>query len=453
MDFLGWMTLVGGLLLSMALASAFRHRLPVATSAVYLAVGILLGPLAFGLLRIDVRQGPSWLERLTEVAVILSLFVSGLKLRLPFRDPAWRAAYLLAGPVMVGSILGVAAFAHLALGLPLALATLLGAILAPTDPVLASAVAVNEASDKDRVRYALSGEAGLNDGTAFPFVMFGLLWAQHGSLGAWTGTWLVHRLLWAIPAALLLGLALGFGVGRLMIALRHRQQETVAPSDFLALALVALSYVGAERIGARGFLATFAAGLGLRRAELMVVKETPHPEVKEGPSEDHPPAEHLVPAHADQESLKEPAVAAGTLVAEAISFGETAERLLEVLLVVIVGVAVAVQWDARAIPLALVLFLVIRPVCTWLLLRTASTSRLQTALLSWFGIRGIGSVYYLAFALGHGVTGAAATSLSDLTISVIALSILLHGLSAQPVLAAYERWSGGPERCRAGGRR
>src|SRR5918997_3517978 len=179
---------------------------------------------------------------------------------------------------MLVTILGVTLCARLFFGLDTATALLLGAVLAPTDPVLAGAVKVNSAADHDRMRYGLSGEAGLNDGMAFPFVIFALLWAEHGGAGEWIMTWGLHRLLWAVPAGLPLGFVLGRGVGRLAIWLRSHQQDTGAPSDFLALALIALSYVAAEAIGAWGFLATFAAGVGLRHAELHVSRESPHPD-------------------------------------------------------------------------------------------------------------------------------------------------------------------------------
>jgi NhaP-type Na+/H+ or K+/H+ antiporter len=449
MNFLGWMSLCGGLLLLMALSSAYLRRLPVSTSAIYLGVGLAIGPLGFGWLRIDLQDAAPWVERLTEVAVIVSLFVGGLKLRLPVRDPAWRAAFRLAGPVMLASILGVALVARVGLGLDTAVALLLGAVLAPTDPVLAGAVSVNSAADHDRLRYGLSGEAGLNDGLAFPFVIFALLWGAHGGAGGWLGAWAVHRLAWAVPAALLLGYALGTGVGRLAVWLRHRHRDPAAPNDFLALALIALAYVGAEAVAAWGFLAVFAAGVGVRRAEVAVVEKTPHPEVSGAPPAPqapstggpvpHPPAEALVAAQVDADDLREPAVAAGVLVAETLSFGDTLERLLEVLLVLLVGVCLARHWDLRAVPLALALFVVIRPVSTVLLLAQTPTTPMQRGLMGWFGIRGIGSLYYLSYALSHGVSGHAAADASGLTVSVVALSVLAHGVTAQPVLTRYER--------------
>jgi NhaP-type Na+/H+ and K+/H+ antiporters len=449
MSFLGWMAFGGAVLLLMALSSAYLRNLPISTSVVYLALGAAIGPLAAGWLQIDLRTDLPWFERLTEVAVIVALFVGGLKLRLPLRDPAWNAAYRLAGPVMLASVAGVALCAHLLLGLDPGTAILAGAVLAPTDPVLANMVKVDSAADRDRMRYGLSGEAGLNDGAAFPFVIFALLWREHGGPGDWIAGWTLHRLAWAVPAGLVLGFALGRVVGRFAIKLRSRQQDTGAPSDFLALALIALSYVGAEIIGAWGFLATFAAGVGLRHAELHVTRETPHPEHADGlppaaeaPAQGiaaHPPPEHMVGANVGAEELREPAVAAGVLVAETISFGDTAERMLEVLLVVLVGVLLSSHWSLRAIPLALLLMFVIRPLATHLLLVGSPTSRAQRHVMGWFGIRGIGSLYYLSYALSHGVTGGAAAALASVTISTIALSILLHGISARPILVRYER--------------
>ena len=449
MSFLGWMAFAGVVLLLMALSSAYRRNLPVSTSAIYLAIGVAIGPLGAGWLRIDFRGEAIWLERLTEVAVVVALFVGGLKLRLPLRDPAWIAAFRLAGPVMLASIAGVALCAHLLLGLDPAAAILLGAVLAPTDPVLANAVKVDSAADRDRMRYGLSGEAGLNDGAAFPFVVLALLWAEHGGLGAWIGGWALHRLVWAVPAGLLLGFGLGRAVGRYAITLRSRQQDTGAPSDFLALALIALSYVGAEAIGAWGFLATFAAGVGLRHAELHISRESPHPEHAATPAAParttgehvaaHPPPEHLVGAKVEAEELREPAVAAGVLVAETISFGDTVERILEVLLVVLVGVCLSSHWSLRAVPLALLLVVVIRPLATRILLAGSPTTVVQRHLMGWFGVRGIGSLYYLSYALNHGVTGATAAELANVTISTVALSILLHGTSARPILGWYER--------------
>ena len=323
MSFLEWTALTSGVLLLMALASSYVRDLPITTSAVYLALGFVMGPVGLGLLSLDVIEGALYVERITEVAVIVALFVGGLKLRLSWRDPAWYAAFALAGPVMILTIAGIAAVAHLGLGFPLAASLLLGAVLAPTDPVLASAVAVADADDRDRMRYGISGEAGLNDGMAFPFVVLALAWGPEGGAGTWLFEWAGLRLAWAVPAALALGYVLGRVVGRLAILLRARQRDATAPSDLLALALIGVAYVCAEAIGAWGFLAVFAAGLGLRSAEVHTVAESPHPDADlEAIAADddvvHPPAEAMVAARVPANALEEPAVAAGVLVSETL---------------------------------------------------------------------------------------------------------------------------------------
>ncbi|SOD22437.1 cation:proton antiporter [Nitrosomonas ureae] len=465
MNFIQWMGLVGALLLLMGLSSAYIHRLPISTSTIYLATGLLISSVGFDLIDVNFVEWAVWFEHLTEIAVIVSLFISGLKLRLPLKNPAWTAAYRLAAPVMLACIAGVAWYAHFVFGFDWASAFLLGAVLAPTDPVLASTVSVNHASDHDRMRYGLSGEAGFNDGAAFPFVIFALMWMEYGELGGWVGGWALHYLIWAIPAGLLLGYFLGKGIGRLAIWLRNRHGDRGGASDFLALALIALSYAGAETIFAWGFLAAFAAGLGFRRAEIKVVNENPAIEyennnksnksndsdlaveinkvgesqvVAEHESIAHPPAEEFVGRKLDKEELKQPSKAAGIVVAEIISFGDTAERLLEAMLVVLVGISLALYWDGRAVLLAFTLFIVIRPLAMLLFLIKTPTGKVQRLMIGWFGIRGIGSLYYLSYSLNHGLTDKIDDTVG-ITLSIVALSILIHGISSQPILNYYER--------------
>ena len=439
LSFTQWLALLGCLLLALSLASSFVQRLPISSSSLYLGLGFVLGPRVLGLLELRLSAHNPWFERLTEVAVVVALFISGLKLRLPLKHEAWAAVWRLAGPVMVACIAGIALLAHYGLGLAAPYALLLGAVLAPTDPVLAGAVSVSDAADKDRVRYALSGEAGLNDGTAFPFVVVALEWLrQRGAGGQWLVRWALVDVLWAVGAALGVGYFMGVTFGRWAIQLRSRHRDTEAPSDFVALALIALAYTAAHLLHAWGFLAVFAAGVGLRRAELGVVAETPHPEVTTH-ALTHPPAEHLVGARVQAQELEAPAVAAGVLVSETISFGGTLERLLELTLVTLVGAAVGSYWDSRALLIAAVLFFALRPLTTYLLLRGTGTSPLQKVMIGWFGIRGIGSLYYLAYALSHGLDERAAVELASLTLSVITVSIVLHGSSATPLLDFYKR--------------
>lgn len=444
MNFLEWMAVLGILLLILALASAFLRWLPITTSLIYLGFGVLIGQLGIGLWEMEFLHIAGWMEHLTEVAVLVSLFVSALKLRMPLRHPAWKSAYVLAGPVMLACIGGVTLLCHYVFGLSWGVAVLIGAILAPTDPVLASLVQVNDARDSDRLRYGLSGEAGFNDGTAFPFVVFGLMLIAQGQLEAdWVGEWALHRLLWAVPAGLLIGFLLGKLVGRVAIYLRARHTDTaMSPNDSLALALIALAYVGAQLAGAWGFLAVFAAGLGLRHAEIAAADDS------ETPSEEliNDAVPHLSEGGLAPRALslddRQPRVAAGVLMGDVLAFGGQLERSLEVLLVTMLGVLVSVHWDWRAVPLGLALFLLIRPLSVMLLMPRRYLDRGQCLTAGWFGIRGIGSLYYLSYAVTHGLLPDEAQTIIGMVLSVVALSIVLHGLSTQPLLRRYERSRG-----------
>ena len=441
MSFILCMTVFGVLLMLLALTSSYLRWLPVTTSAVCLAFGAGIGPWGLDLVQLDIRDARHWLERLTEVAVLFSLFNTGIKLRLSLHRKAWHSAYLLAGPVMLASILGVCLVAHYLLEVPWAIALLLGAMLSPTDPVLAGLVQVNNAQDFDRVRFGLSGEAGLNDGTAFPFVIFALMFLGHGASDfTWVQGWLLKNLLWGVPVGLLLGYGLGRGVGHLMIYLRIKNADsTSSPNDFLALALIAVAYVAAEGLGAYGFLSVFAAGLGLRRAEVLTTQSDVPSEHVAKPVLGHMDSDPKAATVTRHGELSESQLAAGVMMGDMLAFGGLVERAMEVLLITLLGAAIALYWDWRAIGLGLALFCVIRPLSVWLLISGRLLSGPQKALVGWFGIRGIGTLYYLCYALSHGLPAEAVQTTIGLTLSVVALSILLHGISIQPLLERYER--------------
>ena len=440
MSFIVWVAMLGAVLLLLALTSSYLRWIPVTTSVVCMGLGVGLGPGGLGLLQLDLPQASGWMEHLTEVAVLFSLFVSGLKLRLPLSSRSWRVAFFLAGPVMLACIAGVSLVLHYGLHLGWGVSVLIGAILAPTDPVLATLVQVNDAQDYDRVRFSLSGEAGLNDGIAFPFVILGLLLVQGAEGSQWLTDWLLQDVLWAVPAGLLSGYWMGRGLGHLSLYLRTQHADsTLSPNDYLALALIAMAYVVADLIHGYGFLAVFAAGLGLRQAE---VHTSPTPQA---------PAEHLVqpvvghqhvaPEHAvkgDIAALEDTQVAAGIMLGDMLSFGGLVERAMAVFLVTLLGVVLIEHWDWRALVVGAALFVIIRPLSTLLIPGHGLLDLRQRGLLGWFGIRGIGSLYYLFYALNHDMLPSVATSSTNLTLSVVALSIVVHGLSVQPLLARYE---------------
>lgn len=440
MNFDAWVGAVGLLLLTIALSSAWIRRMPISAAALYLGIGCLIGPWGLDLIRLRIGSDTPGFERLTEMAVVLSLFVGGLRLRLTPEHSKWRPAYLLASVTMMLTIAGIAVVGWRVLGLPPATALLLGAILAPTDPVLAGAVTVGHSQDHDRLRFALSGEAGLNDGLAFPFVYLALTLATAPPTVARIGSWVLFHVIWAIPAGLIIGYALGRLVGIAAIAIRARHRDTAAPTDFLALALIALSYAVAQLVHALGFLAVFAAGIGLRGSERRTVEESPHPSMRGAPPEDHPPAEALVARGAVEEhELAQPAVAAGILVAEVFTFGDILERLLEVLLVVLVGVSLATYLTWDGVVLGLLVLLVIRPVSVFLSTIGSPVSRLQRTLLSWFGIRGIGSLYYLAYVAARLPGELRGSRMGSLVLSTVAVSVVVHGLTAQSLMTWYEK--------------
>ncbi|VVN66293.1 hypothetical protein PS712_00118 [Pseudomonas fluorescens] len=443
MSFIAWVAVLGAVLLTLAMTSSYLRWMPVTTSAVCLALGVAIGPAGLGWLRLDIKDAAQWMEHLTEVAVLFSLFVCGLKLRLPLKDRRWRIAFGLAGPVMLLSIVGVSLLLHFGFELSWGLSLLIGAILAPTDPVLASLVQVNDAQDEDPVRFGLSGEAGLNDGIAFPFVILGLLFLQQGggSSTAWLDDWALKRLLWAVPAGLLIGYCMGRGIGRLTLSMRIRNADsTLSPNDYLTFALIALAYVAAEWVHGYGFLSVFAAGLGLRRAEVTSAQDSQTPaEHLVQPVVGHQNVEPDAAVHGDVEHLEDSQVAAGIMIGDMLSFGSLVERAMEVFLVTLLGVVLVGHWDWRALVIALVLFCVIRPLIVGFAPWGSLLDRRQRLLIGWFGIRGIGSFYYLFYALNHDLAPSMATLCTDLTLSVVALSILLHGISTQPILAHYER--------------
>ncbi|MGY2188960.1 potassium/proton antiporter [compost metagenome] len=445
MSFIAWVAVLGAVLLTLALTSSYLRWMPVTTSAVCLALGVAIGPAGLGWLRLDINDATFWMEHLTEVAVLFSLFVCGLKLRLPLKDRKWRVAYGLAGPVMLLTIIGVSLLLHFVFGLAWGPSLLIGAILAPTDPVLASLVQVNDAKDDDPVRFGLSGEAGLNDGIAFPFVILGLLFLQQsaGSSLAWLDDWALKRLLWAVPAGLLIGYCMGRGIGRLTLSMRIRNADsTLSPNDYLTFALIALAYVAAESVHGYGFLSVFAAGLGLRRAEVKTAGDSQTPaEHLVQPVVGHQNVEPDAAVHGDVANLEDTQVAAGIMIGDMLSFGSLVERAMEVFLVTLLGVVLVGHWDWRALAISLALFCVVRPLSVALVPWGGLLSGPQRLLIGWFGIRGIGSFYYLFYALNHDMPPAVASVCTDITLSVVALSILLHGISTQPMLARYERHS------------
>ena len=435
MQFLSWIAAAGGLFLCMSLASAWFRRGPVTSFSLYLLTGIMCGPWVADVIRIDIVIHAEWVRRITDLAMAASLFITGLKLRQMLTSQSWRIGGLLAFPAMVITVLSMAIVVHYLVGLPWILSLAFGAIVAPTDPVLASLIAVNNARDDDALRSALSVEAGLNDGSALPFLMLALLlYDSPQELMSWTffAKWGLIHVLWALIAGLIVGYFLGWSVGMLATRMRHIYQD-IAPNDLIALALIALSYAVAQYIDASGFLSAFAAGVGLRRAEKNIISQHPRDESKG--DERTPPAEELVnPNTRHNIESNGPVKSVGLVVGDAISFGSTLERLFAAAIVIMLGITLSQHWDPRGIYLGLILFLFVRPVTVYCMTFGSQLPRPRRVLIGWFGIKGIGSINYIAYAYVHGLHGSTSAEMINMAITLVVTSVILHGITVAPVL-------------------
>ena len=434
MDFAIWSLIVGVLLVVMALSGSVLARLPLSTAMLYLMVGMAVSPWGLGLLWAESAKHSYLLETLTETVVLISLFSAGLKLSSALSDRRWLLPLRLAVGSMVFTVLAIAAAGHFLLGLSTGAAILLGGILAPTDPVLASDVQVHTPGDRDKLRFSLTGEGGLNDGTAFPFVMLGLGLLGLHDLGNFGWRWVAVDLVWSAGCGIAVGAGLGWAIGKLVLFLRREHQEAVGLDDFLSLGLVALSYGAALLLKGNGFLAVFAAGVALRH---LVERQSATPASSKRVAQE-------AAAAPDTTAADEAAVhrdhAPAYMVHAVLGFNEQLERIGEVMVVIAIGALLwAVDWNRAVWWFVPLLLLVIRPFAVALGLARSSASASQRVLIGWFGIRGIGSLYYLMYAINHGLDRALADVLTSLTLSVVVASIVLHGVSVTPLMGMYEK--------------
>ncbi len=417
----------GGLLIAMTLGGSFIARLPLSSAMLYLGVGVAISPVGLGLLKLDALKNAVLLERLTEVAVLISLFTAGMKLEFRRKDGRWRIPVQLATLSMVLTVAAVTALGVYVLKLPLGAAVLLGGILAPTDPVLASDVQVANLGDRDRLRYGLTGEGGLNDGTAFPFVMLGLGLLGLHEMGEGGWRWWAVDVLWAVAGGLALGWLLGTLVGRAILYLRMRHREALGSDEFIALGLIGLTYGLALLFHTYGFLAVFAAGLALRRID------EPHSLLS--PITPASPDKTLSPAEQEASGAEAPA----HMMRAVERFNSQLESFVEVAIVLAVGVLVATtRFRVEVLWFIPVLFLVIRPIAVYIGLLGTPVRGSQRRLMAWFGIRGIGSLYYLLYAINHHIEHALAQQLLSITLAVVVASVVAHGVSVTPLMKRYE---------------
>lgn len=396
---------LGLLVLMVAWLPLILSRLPLSLPIICVGIGAALfsaerfAPYAFHPL-----ETPNLIERASELIVIVSLMGAGLKIERALSWRNWSLTWRLLGIAMPLSIVAMMALGHAVLGLGAAAALLLAAVLAPTDPVLASDVQIeNPRSDQDdEARFALTSEAGLNDSLAFPFVHLAILastagWAAH----VW-GEWALD----AVAVRLLVGAAVGLGggwlLGRIVYALPEEGRLSRTGDGFVALGATLSIYAAAEIAHGYGFLAVFLAGLMLRSA-----------------ARDHDFNDRM---H---------------------DFADETERLLMMALLVMFGgmlsaggLLVAVGW--QEIAFALATLFVVRPLAGWISLLGVARPPLERGIIAFFGIRGLGSVYYLSYAINHGAFDQPVRLWGTVGL-VILISILLHGVSVTPMMRLLDR--------------
>jgi NhaP-type Na+/H+ or K+/H+ antiporter len=355
----------------------------------------------------DPTDYPALAERLTEFVVIISLMGAGLKIDRAIGWRSWLLTWRLLGIAMPLTIIGLAVLAHVLLGFGWATAVLLAAALAPTDPVLASDVQVGPplSGEEDETRFALTSEAGLNDGLAFPFVLLAVALASTPSDEGWLWSWLGYAVLWKVGAGIAVGAAIGWALGWLVFHIPNRAKLSRTGDGFVALGITCLAYGVAEIVGGYGFLAVFVAALALRAAERnSAYHETLH------------------------------------------DFAEQLERLLMMALLVIFGGALtkgglldALTWEG--VLFGLLAVFVVRPGSGLIGLAGAGVPADERGVIAFYGIRGLGSVYYLAYGLQKAEFESPEAAWSTLAF-VVLVSVLLHGATVTPVMRYLDRRRG-----------
>ena len=428
---ISWFLFLGFLLLFAALSRSFVKKIPLTTGILYFLIGVGAGPYGLHLLKVDVALHSKGLEIITEIAVVVSLFTAGLKLHVKSMGNRWKDPLRLATIGMVLSVIFIALILNQVWGYAWGAALLFGSIISPTDPVLASDVQVEEVHDRDRLRFSLTGEGCLNDGTAFPFVMLalGLLGLHNLGEGAWR--WLAVDVVWATLMALAIGYSLGDLVGRVAHFIHRNHGQKIEAEEFLALGLIALSYGIALLAHSYGFLAVFASGFALRNFGNRKKRKSDQltVQIKRFPTQGVKKIKAKVSLSEKDEGVPD----------AVLSFNEGLERILEITVVVIFGAVFNLEFFTQeSIIIGLVVLLLVRPLVAWLsLYGVQDLSRIQRNYILWFGVRGVGSLYYYFYAVNHGLDPAMAKSLLALTYVAIFMSLFTHGFSVTPLMKLY----------------
>jgi sodium/hydrogen antiporter len=398
--FIVTLSILGVVVLLTAWLPMALKRLPLSLPIICLFIGVLLAWSPYPLFpSVNPLENRALTERMTEIVVIIALMGAGLKIDRPIGLRRWRATWRLIVIAMPLTVIAIAALGFHILNLDIASALLLGAALAPTDPVLASDIQVGppKTGEEDEVRFALTSEAGLNDGLAFPFVYLAMAIA----VGAKDGSaifeeWALVDVIWRLGSGVVAGWAAGKFFG--MLSFRLRGKSLAKTKDgFVALGMTFLVYGVTQMIHGYGFVAVFVAALAFRSVER---------------------------EHDFHEQLHD--------------FAEQIERLLMMVLLVCLGsivatgtILVAVDW--RVALVAALTLLAVRPLSGWLCLLGTGYPAGEKLVISVFGIRGLGTIYYLAYATGQAEFDNA-DAIWATGILIVLLSIVVHGIAVTPTM-------------------
>ncbi len=398
---------IGLLFLAVALFAAIgalshQDERPFSASLIYLALGIVaaLGIDAMGVRWIDPLRDEKVIEHVTEFAVAVAVFSTGLRLQRAPNRRSWGRVAVLLGVVMPLTIAAVALFGAQVMGLSLGAAVILGGILAPTDPVLAGDIGVAPPhEDEERqgeAEWDLTAEAAANDGLATPFVLLGIFIAGQGGTG-FLSEWVLADVLYATLGGVALGAAGGYGVAALFVLLRDRHFLSHDLDGWAGVATALLLFAAGEAAGTYGFVAAFAGGIAFRRYEY------------------------------------------GHEVNRRVHDGnETVEKFLELAVILLLGSLITLEGlgepGVSGWALAFVLIFLIRPLAVAVSLVPSRLAWRERAFLAWFGVKGVASLNYAAIALGAGVLSASEESTLFWTVAVcVIVSIVVHGVSATSV--------------------
>ncbi|TWT51770.1 cation:proton antiporter [Allorhodopirellula solitaria] len=402
------------------------ERLPFSFPILSLALGYAAFALPLGLTPPDPRMHGLLAVHLTEIGVIISLMGVGLKIDRSPNLRTWSTTWRMLGICMPLTIVCVALWGWWMVGLAPAAAVMLAVALAPTDPVLASDVQVGEpeaevpgdgssvtdegtgedempAEREDELRFTLTSEAGLNDSLAFPFTYLALLMLTEGPSPAdWFVQWLLIDVFYRVIVGVAAGVAIGWALSHVLLELPVQTEREKMKAGVGALAGTLLLYGVTECLAGYGFLAVFVGALTLRH--------------KENTQQEH-------------KSLH--------------TFADQAEQLLMTVILIAVGGAIAggllasLTWEAAL--LGVLLIFIIRPGAGLLgLIGEQRLTALDRCIASFFGIRGIGCLFYLAYGLHKGEFPME-DELWAACVFTIVLSVVVHGVLASPVMRFRDR--------------